>query len=89
MVLQMAEARGEGTRRMLSMEQVLQLVPVGRSTLKRMIKNKEFPGAHYITSNKRVWYDDEIREWQQELPARSPRKKSPRKKKEKDDEDGN
>jgi prophage regulatory protein len=50
--------------RMLTMEQVLELVPVGKITLKRMIKNKEFPGPHYISPNKRVWYEDAITLWQ-------------------------
>ena len=48
---------------MLTMEQVLRLVPVGKSTLKRMIKNKEFPGPHYISPNKLIWYEDEIELW--------------------------
>jgi predicted DNA-binding transcriptional regulator AlpA len=75
----MSEAKSGGSaRQMLTMEQVLQLVPVGRSTMKRLIKNKEFPSAHYITPNKRVWYADEIAEWQQELPAHSPRKRRPK-----------
>ena len=43
---------------MLTMEQVLELVPVGKSTLKRMIKNGEFPSAHYISPKKMVWYED-------------------------------
>ena len=67
MVLQMSEAK-EGARRMLTMEQVLELVPVGKSTLKRMIKNREFPRPHYISPKKPIWYDDEIELWQGALP---------------------
>jgi prophage regulatory protein len=69
------ETKQGGARRMLTHEQVLKLVPVGRSTLKRMIKNGDFPGAHYISPNKRVWYEDEIEMWQESLPAKSSRKR--------------
>ncbi len=77
MVLEMDDVK-QGARRMLTMEQVLELVPVGKSTLKRMIKNGEFPGGNYITPNKRVWYEDSILLWQQSLPAESRRKKAER-----------
>jgi prophage regulatory protein len=70
----------KGARRMLTMEQVLELVPVGRSTLKRMVKNEEFPNAHYISPRKMVWYEDEIELWQGSLPAESRRKRAERKK---------
>lgn len=68
----------KGARRMLTMDQVLKLVPVGKSTLKRMIKNGEFPSGNYITPNKRIWYEDTILLWQGSLPAESRRKKAER-----------
>jgi prophage regulatory protein len=71
----MAEVK-ERVRKMLSMEDLLARLPLGKSTLKRMIKNKEFPSAHYITANKRGWYEDEVIEWQESLPAKSPRKRA-------------
>lgn len=67
-VLQPSEPK-TAERRLLTMKQLLEIVPVGRSTLKRMIKNEEFPSARYISSHKRVWYDDEIQEWQEALLA--------------------
>ena len=63
---------------MLTMEQVLELVPVSKSTLKRMIKNGGFPSGNYITPNKRIWYEDKILLWQESLPAESRRKKAER-----------
>ncbi|TYL87382.1 helix-turn-helix transcriptional regulator [Bradyrhizobium cytisi] len=76
-VAAMSETKTGGeARRMLTMDQVLELVPVGKSTLKRMIKSKDFPSAHYITPNKPIWYEDEIVDWQETLPARSPRKRA-------------
>ncbi|KYK50107.1 hypothetical protein A1D31_22620 [Bradyrhizobium liaoningense] len=65
----------KATRKMLSLEQVLEIVPISRATLQRMIRTKDFPSAHYISPNRRVWYEDEISEWQDALPASSARKK--------------
>jgi predicted DNA-binding transcriptional regulator AlpA len=77
MVFEMDELK-KGARRMLTMEQVLELVPVGKSTLKRMIKNGEFPSAHYISPKKLVWYEDSIMLWQEDLPAESRSKRAAR-----------
>ncbi|UPK03158.1 AlpA family phage regulatory protein [Bradyrhizobium sp. 170] len=79
MVLEMVEEEKEGgARRMLTLEQVLKLVPVGHSTLKRMMAREQFPRPHYISPNKRVWYEDQIERWQRTLPAESVRKKQER-----------
>lgn len=51
-------------RRMLTEEQVLDIVPVSRSTLWRMVRAGTFPKATYISANRRVWFEDEIIEWQ-------------------------
>ena len=51
-------------RRMLSEKQVLEIVPVGRTTLYRMEKAGRFPRSTYISPNRRVWYEDEIVAWQ-------------------------
>jgi len=51
-------------RRMLSEKQVLEIVPVGRTTLYRMEKACRFPRSTYISPNRRVWYADEIIAWQ-------------------------
>jgi predicted DNA-binding transcriptional regulator AlpA len=56
--------------RMLTMDQVLELVPVGKISLRRMIKHQEFPGPHYITPNKPIWFAAEVERWQaQNAPA--------------------
>jgi predicted DNA-binding transcriptional regulator AlpA len=54
-------------RKILTLKQVLELVPVSKGALRRAIKNEEFPGPHYIGPRKLVWFDDEI-----ELPPRLP-----------------
>jgi predicted DNA-binding transcriptional regulator AlpA len=55
---------GPGPRRMLSEKQVLEIVPVGRSTLWRMEKANRFPRSTYISPNRRIWFEDEIVAWQ-------------------------
>jgi prophage regulatory protein len=49
---------------MLVEEQVLEIVPVSRSTLWRMERCGKFPRSIYISKNRRVWFEDEICEWQ-------------------------
>jgi prophage regulatory protein len=53
-----------GARRMLNEAQVLQIVPLGRSTLLRMEKAGRFPKSTYISPNRRVWFEDQIASWQ-------------------------
>jgi prophage regulatory protein len=52
-------------RRMLSEKQVLEIVPVARTTLYRMEKAGRFPRSTYISPNRRVWFADEIIAWQE------------------------
>jgi predicted DNA-binding transcriptional regulator AlpA len=56
-----------GPRRMLSEKQVLEIIPVGRTTLYRMEKAGKFPRSTYISPNRRIWYEDEIVAWQNEV----------------------
>lgn len=46
----------------LRIEQVLQLVPVGRSTLYRMVERKEFPAPCKVGSSS-LWPYAEVRRW--------------------------
>jgi prophage regulatory protein len=57
-------------RRMLTIEQVLEIVPVSRRTLLRMEKEGRFPAGHFISDRKKVWYLDGIEEWLTTLPTR-------------------
>ncbi|MET4318068.1 AlpA family phage regulatory protein [Bradyrhizobium sp. RT5a] len=50
-------------RRMLTETQVLEIIPVSRTTLYRMEKAGRFPKCTYISPNRRVWYEDEIVKW--------------------------
>ena len=59
-------------RRMLSEKQVLQLVPVSRSTLLRMEKAGKLPRPTYISPNRRIWFEDEIVGWQNAVDEFNP-----------------
>ena len=57
---------------MLSEKQVLETVPVGRTTLNRMEKTGRFPRSTYISPNRRVWFEDEIIAWQKAVDEFDP-----------------
>jgi prophage regulatory protein len=64
-----------GPRRMLSEKQVLEIVPVGRTTLYRMEKAGRFPRSTYISPNRRVWFEDEIVAWQNAVDEFNPNRR--------------
>ena len=55
-------------RKMLNQDEVLGIVPIGRTTLFRMVRLGTFPKPHYISPNRRAWYEDEVIAWQRALP---------------------
>jgi prophage regulatory protein len=61
-----------GPRRMLNEKQVLEIVPVGRTTLYRMEKTGRFPRSTYISPNRRIWFADEIAAWQDAVDEFNP-----------------
>lgn len=58
-------------RRMLNEKQVLEIVPVGTVTLWRMVKAGRFPKGTFIAPNRKVWFEDEIVAWQNEINGRA------------------
>ncbi|AMA59453.1 hypothetical protein BCCGELA001_26405 [Bradyrhizobium sp. CCGE-LA001] len=58
------QALKSAARRMLNEQQVLDIIPVSRTTLYRMEKAGRFPKSTYISPNRRVWYEDQIVAWQ-------------------------
>ena len=64
-----------GPRRMLSEKQVLENIPIGRTTLYRMEKAGRFPKSTYISPNRRVWFEDEIIAWQNAVDEFDPRRR--------------
>jgi prophage regulatory protein len=61
-------------RQMLNEKQVLEIVPVSRSTLWRMEKKGTFPRSTFVSPNRRFWYADQIAMWQDEVDERDPRR---------------
>jgi len=61
---------GPRPRRMLNEKQVLQIVPFSTVTLWRMEKEGRFPKGAYISPNRKVWFEDEIIAWQNEVNGR-------------------
>ena len=59
-------------RRMLSEKQVLEIVPVGRTTLYRMEKSGRFPKSTYVSPNRRLWFLDEVVAWQNAVDEFNP-----------------
>jgi len=58
-------------RRMLTLKEVLAAVPVGRTTLYRLEKSGRFPASRYVSAGRRLWFADEVAEWQTALPHNS------------------
>src|SRR6516162_7276114 len=59
-------------RRMLNEKQVLDVVPLSRTTLYRMEKVGRFPKSTYISPNRRVWYEDKVIAWQRAVDEFNP-----------------
>jgi len=57
-------------RRMLSIEQVLAVVPLSPVTIWRMERKGRFPKGTFISPNKKIWFEDEIVKWQTDVNGR-------------------
>jgi prophage regulatory protein len=69
------EEGNEKPRRMLTIAEVLAIVPIARTTLERMVRLKQFPKPTYISNNRRIWYADQIVEWQQTVDNSQPERR--------------
>jgi predicted DNA-binding transcriptional regulator AlpA len=58
---------------MLNEKQVLQIVSVSSSTLLRMEKTGQFPKGSYVSANRKLWFVDEIVDWQNAINGRGRR----------------
>jgi prophage regulatory protein len=63
-------AREARPRRMLSEPMVRKIVPVSAVTLWRMERDGRFPKGSYISANRKIWFEDEIIAWQNEINGR-------------------
>lgn len=55
--------------KLLTVEQVLRIVPISRSTLWRMENQGKFPEGRFISGNRKVWRFADVKEWQDQLPT--------------------
>jgi predicted DNA-binding transcriptional regulator AlpA len=53
-------------RRMMSEKQILDLLPIARSTLQNWEKDGLFPKSVPIGKNRKAWYADQVAAWQKE-----------------------
>jgi predicted DNA-binding transcriptional regulator AlpA len=58
-------------RPMVSIAEVLKRVPVSRSTLHRMVKEKRFPQSHELSPMRIGFFLDEVVEWQRKLTEKA------------------
>jgi prophage regulatory protein len=71
--------KATGLRPMLSIEQVLAIVPVSAVTIWRMERKGRFPRGTFISPNTKIWWLDEIQKWQHEVDGRRrSRRKKPK-----------
>jgi len=79
------EGKGSPTvtnaRRMLTIKQVLEIVPTTRRNILRMEKEGRFPAGVFLSPNRKAWYEDQILEWQASLPSDKPPPRKPPKRK--------
>lgn len=61
------DAPTSNIRRMLTAEQVLELIPVSRTTLFRLERDKVFPQGNPVTAHRKLWFEDEVVAWQKSL----------------------
>ena len=57
-------------RAMLNEEQLLDLIPLSRTTIYRLEKRGAFPRSTYVSPNRRLWFADEVSAWQREANGR-------------------
>jgi predicted DNA-binding transcriptional regulator AlpA len=57
-------------RSMLSEKQVLAIIPVGHTTLWRMVKKGQFPKPTFVSANRCFWFADAVLAWQNEIEGR-------------------
>lgn len=55
-------------RRMLTLKQVLRIVPLGRSTVLAMEADGRFPRGVMLSGNRKAWFEDDIASWQDSRP---------------------
>ena len=58
---------GGRLRDMLTAEQILMMIPISRTTLFRMERDKVFPPGQPITPHRKLWFKKDVIAWQRAL----------------------
>ncbi len=61
--------QGQQLRPMLSEKQILDRIPIARSTLQKWEREGDFPKSVQIGPNRKAWYADEVVAWQKQCEA--------------------
>ena len=59
-------------QRMYTEQQLLDVLPFGRSSLYKLLAQGAFPRPYYVLSGLRVWLENDVARWQQTLADREP-----------------
>jgi predicted DNA-binding transcriptional regulator AlpA len=54
-------------REMLTLTQVLSMIPFDRTFLFRMENDGLCPQGHFVSARKKLWFRDEVSRWQRDL----------------------
>jgi predicted DNA-binding transcriptional regulator AlpA len=54
---------------MISEKQLLQIVPIARSTLQSWVRDGQFPKPVAVGPARKMWFQDEIAAWQEAKAA--------------------
>lgn len=60
---------------MLTEQEILRLIPIGRATLFRLMRENKFPRGTFVSKNRRLWLSSEIARWQREVNAYVPERR--------------
>lgn len=60
-------------KKALGLKELLDTVPLSKSTIEALEKNGEFPKRFYITDRRAAWNADEIEAWLDERQANGPK----------------
>ena len=70
------EVRDNAPRKMLSIDDVLELVPISASTLYRLEREGLFPEGRAVSAKGKAWFADEVAAWQRDLVGKKRRVRS-------------
>jgi prophage regulatory protein len=56
------------TRRVIGQKELLQKLPISRTTLWRLIRAKKFPPPLQLSANRIGWFEDEVDRWLESQP---------------------